>query len=390
MDLDPASERTFSWRPRPGDVFGVAALFAVTRILLIAAGAVAWDYQSNGYVWRGKDPGGIRYALVPAQPLLDMWTRWDSWEYEEIARQGYWYDPHHQPHPYGTVACFPVYPLTVRAVGVILGGRYVIAGLAVSNLSALVGFVLLFQWADWWGSRRAAWVTVAAAITFPAGLFWSALYPQSLVFCLSIASLLLMMDGRVAAASVFGALVAATRMEGIAILAPLLAIDLQQRHGRIGWQTLWLALTPLGVLAYMAYLYHRFGDPLLFLKLQTIFGRSFANPIQTLILPLTRPSLFTDVGVIMTYIAGALLLLGHKARLRWPILLYGWLMFTIPLCTGVYMSIYRVHLVNFPIYLALGLGLGERWRFLTIGILLFFEAFQAAMMFGWVAGWGYP
>ena len=130
----------FPWRPRPGDVLGIAGLFAASRLVLVLVGMVAWGYQTPNSAWRGKDRSGIRYALVPDQPLVDMWTRWDSWEYEEIARQGYWFDFDHKPRPYGTVACFPFYPLAIRALGRALGGRYVVAGLVVSNAAAVAGW----------------------------------------------------------------------------------------------------------------------------------------------------------------------------------------------------------------------------------------------------------
>lgn len=104
----------FPWRPRGGDVAGIAVLFALSRVVLVVVGMVAWGHQIPSQTWRGKDRSGIRYALVPEQPFLDMWTRWDSWEYEEIARQGYWFDINFKPRPYGTVACFPFYPLVIR------------------------------------------------------------------------------------------------------------------------------------------------------------------------------------------------------------------------------------------------------------------------------------
>src|SRR5437764_1292177 len=85
-----------SSRRRAGDAAAIVALFAMTRAILVAAGVLAWSYQVSSYPWRGRDRSGVRFALAPRQPLLDMWARWDSWEYEEIAREGYWYDFRHQ------------------------------------------------------------------------------------------------------------------------------------------------------------------------------------------------------------------------------------------------------------------------------------------------------
>lgn len=385
----------FPWRPRGGDLLGVVVLFLASRVLLVLVGISAWGNQfADSRTWRGTAHSGISYALVIDEPMLDMWTRWDSWEYEQIAREGYWYDFNHKPKPYGTVACFPFYPLAIRPLGLILGGRYDVAGLIVSNASALAGLILLFQWAAWWGDRRSAWLAVSAATFFPAGLFWSALYPQSLYFLLSIASLILMLDGRVALACLVAAAATATRFEGLALVPALAGILLQRDRGKLGWDALWLLVAPLGAAAYMAYLYHRWGDPLLFLRVHAMFGRGLSNPLATLVRPLTSLDAFRKEGMILTvsltYAVGVFLILGSLARLRWPILLYGWALFIIPLLTGVYVSIYRVHLVNAPAYLAFALALRGPWRFLGWAIVVVSMALECLMMFGWVAGLFWP
>ena len=140
----------------------------------------------------------------------------------------------------------------------------------------------------------------------------------------------------------------------------------------------------------MTYLGRGWGDPALFLKVHAIFGRGLSNPLATLARPLSEPGGLAQDGVLLTYGVGCLLILGALARLRWPVLLYGWSMFLIPLCTGVYISIYRVHLVNAPIFLALGLGLRGRWRVGAWGIVAAFAAMECAMMFSWVAGYFRP
>ena len=56
----------------------------------------------------------------------------------------------------------------------------------------------------------------------------------------------------------------------------------------------------------------------------------------------------------------------------------------------MYISIYRVHLVNAPIYLALALGLRSWWRILAWGIVAAFGFFECLMMYGWVVGHFHP
>ncbi len=372
---------------------GIISLFAATRLVLIMAGMIAWNFQIPvAPTWRKTDhKTGIHYALAIDQPFLDMWTRWDSWEYDEIARVGYWYDYQHKPSPYGTVACFPLYPMLIRGVGFLLGGRTVIAGLLIANLAAVAGFILLFQWGLWWGDRRSAWLTVAAAISFPAGLFWSALYPQALFMALSVGALAQMFDRRVAVACLLTALATATRLEAVALLPVLLLIRLSQSGWRPRRADLWFLVAPLGLLGYMAYLYQRWGDPVLFLKVHTLFGRGLTNPLWTLVLPLTMEGGVSHMVVIGTYFVLGLVILATCLRLPRPIVVYCWLLFLIPLASGIYVSIYRVHLVNFPIYLAIGgLGLSGRLRILGWGLVASFMALQCYMMYLWVTGYNMP
>ena len=234
----------FPWRPRLGDVLGIVGGFALDRILLILVGdAGVGPPDPQLELARGRPPVG-HPLFSGAEPAAARHVDAVGFvEYEEIARQGYWFDFDAKPNPYGTVACFPLYPMVVRAVGWLLGGRYVEAGLAVANLASIVGFVLLFQWANWRGGRRAAWLTVASAITFPAGLFWSALYPQSLFFALSIGSLALMLDRRVAGACLVAGLATATRLEAVAIIPALALIRVSQGGWRPVRADLWFLVT---------------------------------------------------------------------------------------------------------------------------------------------------
>jgi Gpi18-like mannosyltransferase len=381
----------FPWRPRFKDVLGIVGIFFLNRMFLIVVGMVAWNHQIPKSSWRGIDhQTGIRYFLVPDKPLLDMWTRWDSWEYEEIARKGYWYDFNAKPNPYGTVACFPLYPMAVRVVGFALGGRYVVAGLLVANLASIAGFVVLFQWAAWRADRRAAWLTASLAISFPPGLFWSALYPQSLFFVLSIASLAMMYDGRMAGSCLLSALATATRLEAVALIPTLVLIRISQRGWRIGRQSLWFLATPLGLLGYMAYLYERWGDPFLFLKVHAIFGRTLKNPFMTLLIPIQTGEAIDDFVILGSYAVFVVLVLAWFSRVGWPIVIYGWSLFLIPLTSGVYMSIYRVHLVNVAIYLTIGLGLKGGWRRLGWAIVALCTVLQCRMMFEWSNGYFWP
>ena len=235
-------------------------------------------------------------------------------------------------------------------------------------------------------------MAVSLAVAFPAGLFWSALYPQSLYFALSVASMALMLDGRVAPACLVASAATATRLEGIALLPALLAILIVRGEGT-GSDRPPGALAP-GRAARLAPVHglsvSGLGRPPPVPQGPCDLRAAATNPIATLIRPLSiRDGIYED-GVFTTYFAGILLVLGTLARLRWPILLYGWLMFLIPLSTGVYISIYRVHLVNAPSIwpsawpcgsVASG-RLRDRARLPSV--------YETSMMLGWVRGSFHP
>lgn len=390
LSLQPSGP--FPWRPRFRDLLGIVCLYAVVRLVLVLVGMLAWNFQvSYSSAWRGLDhQTRIYYALVPNQPLLDMWCRWDSWQYDEIARQGYWYDFNLQPSPYGTVACFPLYSLFIKGLGTILGGQAILAALVISNLSAIAGLVILFQWVTWWGDRKGAWLAVASAMAFPAGLFWSALYPQSLYFALSVGSLALMLDGRIAWSCLVCGLATATRLEAVSLIPALLLIRIARDGFRPSPRDLWFLVTPMGLAGYMAYLQAKWGDPLLFLRVHALFGRALMNPLETLLLPIKEGTATSQPVVLGTYLVVLLVAWGHLTRVRWPVLVYGWLLLAIPLSSGVYLSIYRVHLVNLVIYLVIGLGFRGRWIILGWVVVLASLVVEARVMFLWVTGYFLP
>ncbi|MEJ7632660.1 MAG: hypothetical protein WKF28_09140, partial [Rubrobacteraceae bacterium] len=79
-------------------------------------------------------------------------------------------------------------------------------------------------------------------------------------------------------ACVLAGLATATRNVGVFLLAPLLYEWFKNRD-IYGWRVVYLALAPSGLILYMAYLWGRFGDPLLFYTEQGRWGRETAGPL---------------------------------------------------------------------------------------------------------------
>ena len=168
----------------------------------------------------GRNPNADRWDSERLHELgwaVDVWARWDSDWYLRIAEHGY------ADAPSSTPAFFPLYPGLVGALGRLLLGHYVLAGVLLSLAACAASFVLLHRLAlprlgaD--GARRA----VLYLAVFPTSLFLVAVYSESLFLALALAAFLLAERGRFAGAGLVAGLALLTRPAGLALL-PALAL----------------------------------------------------------------------------------------------------------------------------------------------------------------------
>jgi hypothetical protein len=141
---------------------------------------------------------------------------------------------------------------------------------------------------------EAARLAVLLTAFAPMAFYLSAVYAESLFLALSVGLFWSARQGKWAAVGVLGALAAATRSAGVLLALPALILYLygpredrpperpQARalaaRYRLRADALWLALIPLGLALYMAYLALAGGDALLALHAQDVWGRHFAGP----------------------------------------------------------------------------------------------------------------
>ncbi|MBU4213760.1 MAG: hypothetical protein KJ792_03790 [Actinobacteria bacterium] len=216
-------------------------------------------------------------------PWLDGWYRWDSAWYWRIAAGGYFYHPGHQ----SSIAFFPVFPLAARALAPFVGGTQ-IAGQVVAVGSGLVAVLLFSRWV--WNRlpRRSAVLAIAVLLTYPYSLFLHGpMYADATYLALAVGAFLLVDRRRYLAAGLVGALAVASRPFGVAVAVGLAvrALEMLARdEGGRGWQNLRAAVTRVrprqatvliafgGLLAWMTYLWARFGNPLAFVETESAPG----------------------------------------------------------------------------------------------------------------------
>src|SRR4051794_6343518 len=138
----PVAKMRRTWRERLGPDWSTALRYSVVvylcvRIALLLLGllVVALIPMQN--------PVGV--PGWPAQPqtggwhnAVTAWERADSLWFLRIASGGYHLDD-------SSAAFFPLFPMLVRGVGWLTGGRYLLGGLARPNLPPLAGLVVMFK-----------------------------------------------------------------------------------------------------------------------------------------------------------------------------------------------------------------------------------------------------
>ncbi len=205
----------------------------------------------------------VQFQVVePTNPFWNSFARFDSGWYGSIAQDGYKYIPD-QPN---TFAFFPIYPMLMRAGGVLLGGTrfaYFAAGIIVSWTAFLLAMVALYRVARLDVDEESAHRTVLYAAVFPFAFFYGKVYSESLFILLTLAVVYGLRSRHWLMAAVCGAAVSATRVNGV-LLVPAAALLAWQHAGtdrrdRVA-AALAVAAIPLGLAAYSVFNYVETGS----------------------------------------------------------------------------------------------------------------------------------
>ena len=221
--------------------------------------------------------------------VLSPLVRWDGFWYLRIAEHGY---QTHVEALRGGRVFFPLYPLLVRGAGGFAdNGVALIAAVVISLAALAVGLTLLHRLTAMELGGRAADATVLLLAFAPVAFFFSAPYTESLFLVLSVGAFLAARRGRWALAGLAAGAASGTRSTGALLLLPLLILylygpraDRESPPARPGWRALiprhtvrpdilWLALAPVGIVAFSLYLRESTGDALAWAHFQPLFGR---------------------------------------------------------------------------------------------------------------------
>jgi hypothetical protein len=368
-------------RSRWSELGETLLLLAATRAVLVLIGLVSRallaPLRTEPYPWN-----------YSKSLWLAIWGVWDSGWYLDIAQFGYSAAGRTDPEilNQANYAFFPLYPLTLRALGPLVGGPFN-AGLIVSNVS-LVGACLALRRLvaldhDAATARRA----VRYLILFPTAFILSGVFSESMFLALSLAAFLFVRRDRPLLAGAAGYFAALTRPVGVFLVLPLaLAYWKERRDHRqpLPLRAGWLALVPLGLATFAAYNYVLTGHALAFARIQTSWGHTLGSPLTVLVRGLGEADVSARFSAWMTLAAIALLVAGAR-RLGLAYCVLSLFFILVPLAAGLN-SMPRYLLAVFPIPILLA-RFGERRNVdevLTASLALL----QGFLMVFWANGFG--
>ncbi|WIG60938.1 MAG: hypothetical protein OJF49_003686 [Ktedonobacterales bacterium] len=216
-------------RPRPlaarRIVIEASAMWLATRLAMVALTYFAVTLTPDGRA-HGYDTTTLRH-------LLYTWKQWDAVWYTQIAHIGY-------TRLY-TTAFFPLYPLLIKTVTLVIGEHWLLAAMIVSNLAALGAFIGVgLLAANEFDGANASQRAIRVFAAYPLAFFLTAPYTEGLFIGLVAFSLFFARRGNWRWAALTAFLAALTRPTGIILLPPLVW-EFGRQHG---W---WAAVASLPV-----------------------------------------------------------------------------------------------------------------------------------------------
>lgn len=305
------------------------------------------------------------------------WFHWDTIHFVNISYAGY--------TDTQNVAFFPLWPLSQRYVGLLLGGffpgSYYMGGILLSNICFYFALVLLYRlFVEDFDSGVAKRALLYLAFA-PYALFFFAGYTESLFVLLCVGSFLLLRRGKPLdwwLAGLLGFLATLTRSTGVVLAIPFLIMYAQHfwtpnERNRHSWRQKLNALAPiilvpLGTLVYTLYLYYTKGSlSIIKMEEESTWHRSFSFPWDTTILvirTLISAPMSGDVAVNLIFFSFVCVTLGVLV-LGWRRIPLDYRLFSLALAALALSFPARTHnplysqprylMVIFPIYVILAM-----------------------------------
>ncbi len=220
-----AGDAPVPWRAQSWGERWDAIRFPVLAFVGIAVVLYAVVFLSNELLPRNPNYPIHDPLVFRGAGLLEGWVRYDGGWYRTIATVGYSYHPGAQ----SSVAFFPAYPLSMRALGWVVGDPLT-AGILLTFLCGLGFSILFYRWCLRLLTPPAAKLALLMVLLFPyAWYLYGAVYADALFLVCTMAAFVLLEKDRPVLAGLVAAVATAARPVGAGVVLGLLAVLLDRR-----------------------------------------------------------------------------------------------------------------------------------------------------------------
>jgi hypothetical protein len=351
--------------------------YGLSRLVVLVAVAVAVSPP-----FRGLTTGRVLVPWPPASassPTLSAFGVWDAAWYLHVAAFGYSHLTPPGTHLGWDMAFLPMFPLLVRA-GAALGLSYLAAGAVVALLVGAMATAAIWTVARKVLGEASATTAVVLWSLFPGAFVLSFAYSEGLTVLAAAVCLWALLERKWVAAGLAAAVAGATQPAGLILVgccAWCAWRDMSESPPRGEPLTpsllapLWApALAPTGALAYVAFLWHRTGDPLAWYHAEKLFWDQggvlfgiYKTTLSPLIYVMVHPLQLDNALMLVAGIAVAAVGIALMSRWRAPTVFWIWVVGTwgLTLMSAPVGLRPRFLMVAFPVFLAAARYVPRRW-----------------------------
>lgn len=341
-------------------VFLYAVLFRMVFYLFsVVVMAIMGDYS-----------GGIHFS-----DFLEVWKRWDSPHYLNIAENGYAGAIENGEHIF--LVFYPLLPWLLRFLAVFFHDlRF--CGILLSTICYGIGCIFFYKIAEEEFDDEVALTATVAISVFPFGFFFGSIMTESLFFAIASAFLYYVRRHKWSLVAVLGFLACLTKVQGLLLAFAVLVELFYSEHGisllrEKKWKDFLrkvilpgcqAAVMLLGFVLYLLINYRVEGDPFRFLYYQSNHWYNGFAPIWTTlhyIIQNAVTSWYTSTGMCLwvpelvlffVYIAG--IVYGFRRKMRPMYLTYLITFFLLTYSSSWLISAGRYTLSALPLFLLTG------------------------------------
>ena len=367
----------------------ILLIYLFSRLLLEAVGLLSLFYFPSA---RALFPMKDLLYHKPVAPYAEIWARWDSEWYLLIADHGYDSYEYFKEQGGGrylksdVAKFFPLYPWTVRYTS-ILTGNTILAGLIVSNLSAVLFLYYFYHLATRILDSESAAQASVFYIFFPTSFFLNAVYSESLSLACLLGAFYYLERKKMLPALLACGLAVLSRPTGILAMPALIwlaALRFSEKRAMAALLVSFVCFAAFGI--YVLTIWKSFGSFAAITEGQNYWRGQMVYPFYAVIRFFSNPialhgqhNSIIDFSFALMHLAALVL---SFRRFPVPYFVYSIIVIVFPLSSSLF-SFSRLCLLNFPFFLFLGSQLSGRWALILQTLFAMLLAFFMAAFANW-------